>query len=49
MEALSKSLQDLICWIFSPKRVEALPLQGGKETPDQEARRLRVAWSYFDN
>jgi len=46
MEVLTVPLRELLDWIFFPKQAEVLcPV---RETFDEEARRLRVAWSYFD-
>lgn len=47
MEALTTALNDLLCWIFFPKQAEVC-FQEVRKPFDEEARRLRAAWSYFD-
>lgn len=48
MEVFTRPLREFMDWIFFPKQADLCP-QGVREPFDEEARRLRVAWSYFEN
>lgn len=47
-QALNRAIEDFLCWIFFPSAPSCV-FHAAQPPFDEEARRMRVAFSYFSS